>query len=347
MQRRTLGRSGIEVSALCLGTMTWGRQTPEAEAHEQIDRALDAGIDFLDTAEMYPVNPVREDTVGDTERVIGAWIQRSGRRDDIVLASKVSGLNSGFVRKGQKVTPATLTEALDQSLERLGTDRIDLYQLHWPNRGSYHFRQMWGFDPTAQDPTEEIGLIHSLTETLKGFVDAGKIRAFGLSNDSVWGLMQWLKAAEATGGPRIATIQNEYSLLCRQFDTDWAEAAANEGVTLFAFSPLAAGLLTGKYQGGVVPEGSRMAHNENLGGRKTERAFVAVDAYLDIARRHGLDPVHMALAWCRDRPVPTIPIFGATTVEQLTTALGTVEVTLSQAVRDEIDAAHRAHPLPF
>ncbi len=347
MQRRTLGRSGIEVSSLCLGTMTWGRQTPEADAHDQIDRALDAGIDFLDTAEMYPVNPVREDTVGDTERVIGAWIARSGRRDDIVLATKISGLNSGFVRKGQKVTPATLTEALDQSLTRLRTDRIDLYQLHWPNRGSYHFRQLWGFDPTGQDPAEEIETIHALSDTLKGFVEAGKIRAFGLSNDSVWGLMQWLSAAEATGGPRIATIQNEYSLLCRQFDSDWAEAAANEEVTLFAYSPLAAGLLTGKYQDGAVPEGSRMAHNGNLGGRKTDRVFPAVEVYLDIARRHGLDPVHLALAWCRDRPVPTIPICGATTLEQLEVALGAIDVTLDKDVLAEIDAAHRAHPLPF
>jgi aryl-alcohol dehydrogenase-like predicted oxidoreductase len=347
MQRTTLGRTGISVSALCLGSMTWGSsQNTEADGHAQIDMALDHGIDFIDTAEMYPVNPVSAETVGNTEAIIGSWIAKTGRRDDIVLATKVSGPGQ-TVRPGQPVSPASVTEALEGSLRRLRTDHVDLYQLHWPNRGSYHFRQMWRFDPSKQDPAAEIDMIHAVMERLKALVTEGKIRAFGLSNESAWGTMQWLKAAEATGGPRIAAIQNEYSLLCRQYDTDLAELGCHEEVTLLAFSPLAAGLLTGKYQDGAVPEGSRMSLNDTLGGRKTERVFPAVAAYLDIAARHGLDPAQMAIAWCLTRPFPTIPIFGATSEAQLRTALGAAEVRLGEEVLAEIDAAHRAQPYPY
>lgn len=346
MQRTTLGRTGISVSAFCLGTMTWGTQNTEAEGHGQLDMALDHGIDFLDTAEMYPVPP-KEEHVGGTETVIGNWIAKTGRRDDIVIATKVSGYNESFVRKGQPVGPETLTEALEGSLRRLQTDYIDLYQLHWPNRGSYHFRQMWSFDPSKQDRAAELDAMHGIMERLRTHVAEGKIRAFGLSNESAWGTMQWLAAGEATGGPRIASVQNEYSLLYRQHDTDQAEVALHEDVTLLAFSPLATGLLSGKYQNGVIPPGSRRSIGPELGGRVNDRVFPIIDHYLDVARDHGLDPSQMALAWCLTRPFPVIPIFGATNETQLRTAIAAEGVRLSADVLTALDAVNRANPHPF
>lgn len=346
MNRLTLGTTGIDVSAWCLGTMTWGRQTATEDAHAQIDRALDAGIDFLDTAEMYPVNPVLSETVGVTETIIGEWIARTGGRDRMVLATKCTG-PSGLVRDNTPITPDVLRTALDASLKRLQSDHVDLYQLHWPNRGSYHFRQNWDYDPSGQDRDAAADNIAALMDTLGELRDAGKIRAFGLSNDTAWGIARWSAEARSRNGPEIATVQNEYSLLCRLFDTDLAEACHHERVTCLAYTPLAAGLLTGKYQGGAVPDASRMVNNPDLGGRKTDRAFDAVDAYLDIASRHGIDPVHMALAFCRSRPVETIPIIGATDIAQLDHMLGGTDLTLDAEVLDEIAAAHRAHPMPY
>ncbi len=347
MKRTTLGRTGIEVSEFCLGTMTWGSQNSEAEAHAQIDLALDHGVDFLDTAEMYPTNPVAAETVGRTEEFIGSWIARSGRRDDLVIATKITGRGNPHVRDGAPITAAAVRACVDASLRRLRTDRIDLYQLHWPNRGSYHFRQNWGFDPSAQDRTVVRDEMRSIASALKDLVAEGKIRAFGLSNESAWGTMSWIRIAEETGAPRVATVQNEYSLLCRLYDTDMGELSHHEDVTLLAFSPLAAGLLSGKYQGGAVPDGSRLSRTPGLGGRVSERVFPAVDAYHAVARRHGLDPVQMALAFVRGRPFPTIPIVGATDEGQLALALGAAEVVLGGEVLADIAAVHRAHPMPF
>ncbi len=346
MNRTTLGRTGIEVSEWCLGSMTWGRQSDAATGHAQIERALDAGIDFIDTAEMYPVNPVRPETIGDTETIIGDWFAATGRRHEVVLATKCSGPSKN-VRDGAPIGPETLRAALDASLRRLKTDHVDLYQFHWPNRGSFHFRQIWGFDPTKQDTQAMQSHVDETMGTLKDLESEGKIRAFGLSNDSSWGAMQWQLAAERSGGPRVATMQNEYSLLCRQYDSDLAEMSHHEDVTLLAYSPLGAGLLTGKYQGGALPEGSRMAINGDLGGRKTDRAFAAVGAYLEIARKHGVDPVHMAMAWTRSRPWNTIPILGATRLDQLDHILSGQDVTLAPEVIDDIDAVHRIHPSPY
>ncbi|WP_375261502.1 aldo/keto reductase [Palleronia sp.] len=346
MKRIELGRSGIEVPNWCLGTMTWGRQTSEEDGHRQIDMALDHGIDFLDTAEMYPVNPAKAETVGDTEQIIGNWIRRTGRRDELTIATKMLG-PSDMVRDGAPITAAHLREALDGSLKRLGTDHLDVYQFHWPNRGSYHFRQNWTYDPTGQDPAGVSDNIDEVMSALKDLQHQGKIRAFGLSNDTAWGIARWCRAAEEAGGPRVTTIQNEYSLLCRLFDTDVAEACHHEDVTLLAYSPLACGLLSGKYQGGDVPEGSRRSINDGLNGRVGPRTAAAIDAYLDIARRHGLDPVHMAFAWVTTRPVLSIPIFGATTTEQMEHAMAGLETPIPQEALDEIEAAHRAHPMPF
>ncbi len=347
MQMIPLGRTGLTVSRFCLGTMTWGGQTPEPEAHAQIDRALAAGINFLDAAEMYPTQPVRPETVGKTEEIIGNWIAKSRRRDEIVLATKLSGQGQNAVRCGAPATAATMVEAVEGSLRRLQTEVIDLYQLHVPNRPAYHFRQNWDFDPSTQDrAATEAGMLE-LLETAQGLIAAGKIRHFAVSNETTWGAALWLRLAEQHGLPRIATIQNEYSLLCRLADTDMAELCHNEALPLLAFSPLAAGLLTGKYQGDATPEGSRRGRTPNLGGRITPQVFPAVAAYLEIAARHGLDPAQMALAWVLTRPWPMIPILGATTLAQLETALAAEALVLPAEVLAEIERAHRAHPLPF
>ncbi|WP_319826365.1 aldo/keto reductase [Thalassovita sp.] len=348
MKTKPLGRTGLNVTELCLGTMTFGTQTPEAEAHTQIDMALERGINFVDTAEMYPVNPVAKETVGRTEEIIGNWnAANPARRGDYVLATKHSGEGMKHVRDGAPISAATIAQAIEGSLRRLRTDVIDLYQFHWPNRGSYMFRKNWRYDPSGQDRAATLAHMEEALAALQQQVDKGNIRHFGLSNESAWGCTMWAMTAERVGGPRVASVQNEYSLMCRLFDTDMAEMSANEDVGLLAFSPLAAGLLTGKYQHGAIPGGSRMALVPDLGGRKNDKAFGAVGAYLDIAARHGLDPVHMALAWCCARPFMTSVIFGATTLAQLDHALGADGLILSDEVMKEIDAAHKAHPMPF
>lgn len=346
MQKVVLGNTGLEVSALCLGTMTWGTQNTQAEGHAQADMAMDHGVNFWDTAEMYPVNPVSADTVGDTEVIIGNWFARTGRRDQVVLATKIAG-EGRIVRGGQPVTGASLREAVEGSLRRLQTDRIDLYQLHWPNRGSYHFRQVWGYDPGAATPAEvEAQILDFLTEAAKLQAE-GKVLHFGLSNESVWGTAKWLHLAQANGLPRMMTIQNEYSLLCRQFDSDWAELSRRENMPLLAYSPLATGLLSGKYAGGVVPDRSRRAVAPDLGGRITPQVFPAVAAYMGIAAQYGLNPCQMAIAFTRQRPFPVVPIIGATSLDQLLTDIGAADLVLSDEVMDEIAAAHRSHPQPF
>ena len=346
MQTLTLGKTGLTVSEICLGTMTWGTQNTEAEGHAQADMALDHGATFWDTAEMYPVNPVRAETVGRTEEIIGTWLAARGGRDRLVIATKITGKNQ-FARPGQPITGATMRAAVEGSLKRLQTDYIDLYQLHWPNRGSYHFRQAWAYTPTGIDKVAETAGMTDILTTAQALVAEGKVRAIGLSNESVWGAARWLHLADTLGLPRMATVQNEYSLLCRQFDTDWAELSLIEDMPLLAFSPLATGLLSGKYAGDVIPEGSRRSVNANLGGRITPHIFPAVAAYLGIAARHGLDPCQMAIAFCRTRPFRTIPIIGATTLEQLRTNLGAASVTLSAEVLAEIAETHRAYPAPY
>ncbi len=347
MKMNPLGRTGLLVSELCLGTMTWGSQNSETEGHAQIDRALERGVNFVDTAEMYPTNPKIAETQGRTEEVIGTWLARTGRRSDMILASKVSGKGLMHVRGGAPITAGSIREAVEGSLRRMQTDHIDLYQFHWPNRGSYMFRQNWSFDPSQQNTAEVLDNMHATLEAVQNEVTRGTIGHFGLSNESAWGTAQFLRLADANGWPRVASIQNEYSLLCRLYDTDLAELSMHEDVGLLAFTPLAAGLLSGKYQGGAVPAGSRKSITEDLGGRITPRVFDAVEAYLDIARRHGHDPSQMALAWTLTRPFMTSCIFGATDMEQLDIALGAGDLALSDEVMKEIDTAHRAHPMPF
>ena len=346
MKQIELGRTGIMVSDWCLGTMTFSTQTPTQDAHRQIDMCLDAGINFIDTAEMYPVNPMRKETVGNAEKCIAEWIANSGRREDVVIATKAGG-DSPLIRGGVGYSPENILDILDGNLQRLGTDYIDLYQLHWPMRGSYAFRQNWRFDPSGQDRSQTMDHMAGVLEKLKQAQADGKIRAFGMSNESAWGTTKWIDIAEQIGAPRVASVQNEYSLLHRLYDTDMAEMSVNEDVVCFSFSPLATGLLTGKYQGGKIPEGSRMTFGATLGGRVTERAFAAVDAYQTVADKHGMSLAHMAMAFQRARPFKVSAIFGASTSGQLADLLAGKDLELSDDVLADIDTTHYAHPMPF
>ncbi len=351
MDSTVLGSSKVRVSAVCLGTMTFGNQTGAAQAHAQMDRALAAGITFLDTAELYPVNPVRRETVGRTEEIVGDWLSARGGRDRVQIATKASG--PGDKVRAEGFDGAILRRTIDASLRRLRTDYIDLYQLHWPVRGSYAFRQNWRYDPSKQDRAATLAHMEDVLGALDEAVRAGKVRAIGLSNESAWGTARWIDTAERMGAPRMASIQNEYSLLYRAFDTDLAELAVNEGVTLLAYSPLAAGLLTGKYQGGAEPAGSRAATDRasggpgDLGGRRTARADAAVAAWHGLAAELGLDPVHMAIAFTRQRPFHAIPIIGATDLLQLDHLLAGLDLRLPAEALKRIDKLHRSHPLPY
>lgn len=352
MKRVKLGGSDVEVSEICLGTMTFGNQTPESDAHRQIDLSVEAGMTFMDCAEMYPVNPVRRETVGNSEKILGNWLARPGNRDKVEIATKITG-PSQMVRDGADYDGATIAKTVDASLRRLQTDHIDLYQLHWPVRGSYAFRQNWNYDPSGQNRQRTLDHMADVLDGLAQAQKAGKIRAVGLSNESAWGLTRWCDVADRIGAPRMAAIQNEYSLLYRLYDTDLAEVAVNEDVTLLSYSPLATGLLTGKYQDGAVPEGSRVAVDKatggpgDLGGRKTDLALTATDAYLQLAARHGLDLAQMAIAWQLTRPFKVVPIIGATTVEQLQHLIAGFDLSLSQDLVKEINRTHKRHAMPY
>ena len=348
MRNIPLGRTGIMIPDLCLGSMTWGTQTPEPQAYTQIDMALDHGLNFIDTATMYPVNPAAPETVGLTEAIIGNWAARSGRRNDVILATKHIGEGSAIIPGGSPpISAASIPRAVEASLDAMQTDYIDLYQFHWPNRGSYMFRKNWTYDPSHQDRQATLDNMAECLTALQTLVAQGKLRAFGLSNESAWGMANWLRVATEVGGPRAAAVQNEYSLLCRLYDTDLAELAVNEDLVLLAFSPLGAGYLTGKYRGGAVPKGSRMTHGPKMGGRATGRVGAAVEAYLGVAAKHGFDPIHMALAFCRARPFAVSAIFGATRAAQLEHVLRGKDLVLSDAALTDLGTAHRAHPMPF
>lgn len=346
MEYRKLGRTGLDVSVICLGTMTWGNQNTEAEAHEQMDYALSKGVNFWDTAELYAVPPEPE-TQGLTEQYIGSWFAKTGKRDDVVLASKATGPGFAWIRNGEPFSRAALERALDGSLQRLQTDYIDLYQLHWPNRGSYAFRQFWDYNPQFDAAAVEANMIEVL-ETLGDFVKTGKIRHAGLSNETAWGTMKYVQLAEKHGLPRMASIQNEYSLLDRLFEPHLNEIAMAEDVGLLAWSPLATGMLSGKYLDGARPDGARWTIDERGdGGRENPNASNAVRAYMDIADKHGLDVCQMALAFVNSRPFVTANIIGATNMEQLRSNIGSIDVVLGDDVLAEIDKVRRDYPVPF
>ena len=347
MQTRPIGRTGLKTGIFSLGTMTFGTQTPEADAHRQLDMAVEAGMNLIDTAELYPVNPIAAETCGDSEVIVGNWLAASGKRNEVLIATKVAGSGAKAIRDGAPISPDTITEAVEASLKRLQTDVIDIYQLHWPNRGSYHFRQNWKYNPAGQDTADALADISTQLETLGKLVDAGKIRHIGLSNESAWGTAQFLRIAEAAGLPRVATIQNEYSLLCRHYDLDLAELSHHEDVGLLAFSPLATGLLTGKYSGDTIPQDSRRSYNAALGGRLNSQSLSVADEYVALAETHELDPVHMALAFCTSRPFMAASIVGATISGQLAHLLKGADLVLSEEVLEGIQAIYSRTPMPM
>jgi aryl-alcohol dehydrogenase-like predicted oxidoreductase len=339
MQFRPLGRTGLNVSLICLGTMTWGRQNTEAEAHAQLDYALGRGINFIDAAEMYPVPPGAE-THGRTEQFIGTWLKNRKDRDKIVLATKVAARGRDFewLRGGPRLDAKNINQALDASLKRLQTDYVDLYQLHWPDRRTNTFGQ-FGYTHDASDdggtPIEET------LEALQAVIKAGKVRHIGVSNETPWGVMKFLQAAETKGLPRIASIQNAYNLLNRSFEIGNAEVAMREQVGLLAYSPLAMATLTGKYLNGAKPEGARLSLFTRFQRYTGAHAQPAIAAYVDLAKKHGIDPGHMALAFVNSRPFVTSTIIGATNMAQLKSNIDSIDVKLSDEVLAGIEDIYK------
>lgn len=343
MKYRSLGRTTISVSELCLGTMTWGEQNTQDEAFAQIDRAAEHGINFMDAAEMYPVPP-RPETYGQTERIIGNYFKKRGNRDQWILTSKVAGPgnNISHIRDGNlKHNRQHIVAALEGSLERLQTDYIDLYQLHWPDRETNFFGKLgYVHNDKTFTPLEET------LEVLNEQVQAGKIRHIGLSNETPWGTMRFLQLAEERGWPRAVTIQNPYILLNRSFEVGLAEIAIREQCGLLAYSPLAFGMLTGKYANGARPEHARLTLFSRFTRYNNPETMRATEQYVQLAKQHGLDPAQMALAYVTSRPFVTSNIIGATSLEQLQSNLDSTNLTLSEEVVAGIEAIHKVQPNP-
>ena len=346
MLYRKLGTTNLDVSAICLGTMTWGVQNTEADGHEQMDYALAQGVNFFDTAEMYAVPPSPE-TYGKTESIIGTWFAKRKNRDKVILATKIAGNGLKWIHNGGDINRESITACVEASLKRLQTDYIDLYQLHWPNRGSYHFGQHWTYKIKQSTNEQEIDNFVEVLTTLKELIAAGKIRHVGLSNETAWGTMKYLHLSETKQLPRMQSIQNEYSLMYRLHEPDLMEISLREKVGLLAWSPLAAGLITGKYANGARPAGTRWTLSTRFNQRDTPQAHATVERYIGIARKHGLDIAQMAIAFVLSRPFVTSAIIGATNIQQLKTNIAAVDVSLSNDVLNDIAAARREFPIPF
>ena len=344
MEYREFGNTGIKVSVICLGTMTYGEQNTEAEAFEQMDYSLANGVNFFDTAELYSIPPKAE-TYGRTETIIGNWLHARKNRDRIVLASKIAGPGEGWVdhiRNGKsRFNRSDIETALNASLQRLRTDYIDLYQLHWPERKTNFFGKL-GYEPRADSFTpiaETLGVLADL-------VRAGKIRYLGLSNETPWGVMQFLMAADRLGLPRVVSVQNPYNLLNRSYEVGLAEISWREACGLLAYSPLGFGVLSGKYLHGAAPAGARLTLYPDYSRYNSAEAIQATEKYVALARAHSLDPSQMALAYINNRPFLTSTIIGATSMEQLKTNIGSIDVQLTDEILDGIEAIHTQHPNP-
>lgn len=344
MEKRRLGKTDIDVTSVCLGTMTWGEQNTEDEAHAQLDHALDRGINFIDTAEMYPV-PGRAETQGRTESYIGSWIKARKNRDQYILTSKITGrAKMDWLRDTDKITrqtPAQIDEAVEKSLKRLQTDYIDLYQLHWPDRPIPGF----GFDGYKDYDSEDMVAFEDILGALHRHVEKGNIRHIGLSNELGWATMKFLQLADANGWPRLVSNQCVYSLVARRFDFERAEIAMREGVGLLAYSPLAMGYLTGKYDDGTPPKGSR----GDLFPAFMGRYGLAEDAVKDCnktAKKLGLTPVQFALKFVESRQFVTSNIIGATSVEQLAENIDAHEINWTEEMENEAERIHRTYRSP-
>jgi aryl-alcohol dehydrogenase-like predicted oxidoreductase len=342
MKYITLDHTDLEVSNICLGTMTWGQQNTEAEGHEQMSFAYDQGINFFDTAEMYSIPP-KQETYGSTERIIGSWFKKTGLRDKIILASKIAG-KAGFTKhiRDQIYTKEAFVGAVEGSLKRLGTDYIDLYQLHWPERGTNYFGQR-GYNHNQNDQWQDN--FKEILHSLNGLIQQGKIRYIGLSNETPWGVMRYLKESSANNLPRMVTIQNPYSLINRSFETGLAEIAIRERIKLLAYSPLAFGVLSGKYLNGQ-PKNARLTLFPHYTRYGNPRVREATRKYVELAQNHGLSPSQMALSFVNTRPFVASNIIGATTVEQLKENIASISIKLSTEVTKEINAIHQLFPDP-
>jgi aryl-alcohol dehydrogenase-like predicted oxidoreductase len=345
MKKNQLGTSALHVSEICLGTMTWGEQNTEAEGHAQIDWALEHGIDFIDTAEMYPIPPSAK-SYGATERILGSWLAKNkSKRAGMVIASKIAGPGRReWVRNGEnRITKKTIPWALEDSLKRLQTDSIDLYQIHWPERYVPSFGA-WKYDPALE--REETPVLEQI-EGMAALIKAGKIRAYGLSNETAWGLSEFTRVAQENGLPAPASVQNGYSLVNRMFDGDLAEASRRCKVPLLAYSALAMGLLTGKMKSKPWPADSRLQKFPDFGERyKRPRTLAAAAEYQNIADRHRLPLAGIALAFARSRFFTASTIIGATSVKQLDELSGFFEMQLSKEVQGDLEAINTVYPSP-
>jgi len=344
MKYTNLPHTDIEVSKICLGTMTWGKQNTEEEGHEQMDYAVDQGVNFFDTAELYPI-PAHPDRHSDTEKIIGTWFKKNGNRDKVVLATKIAGKadftkfirTTGFDR-------ASIIEAVEGSLERLQTDYIDLYQLHWPERNTNYFGKR-GYSHDIADYWEDN--IHQVLETLRDLIREGKIRQVGISNETPWGTMRYLEESKVHATlPRSITIQNPYSLLNRLFEVGMSEVAMREQIGLLAYSPLGFGVLSGKYLGDRKPDGARITLFPNYGRYLGETAVAATQKYYELAQENDLSLAQMSLAFVNSRPFVTSNIIGATSIKQLKENIGSIDVELSETVLKGIEAIHNQIPNP-
>ena len=343
MKYTTLPNTDIKVSKICLGTMTFGQQNTEADGHAQMDYALEKGVNFFDTAEMYSV-PARQETYGSTEKILGTWFKKSGKREEVVLASKIAGPNPNFtyMRETNDFSPASIQFALDQSLQRLQTDYIDVYQLHWPERKTNYFGQR-GFK--VQDDAWEDN-IHNVLETLDGFVKEGKIKHIGLSNENPWGIMRFLEESKYNNLPRIKTIQNPYSLLNRLFENGSSEICMRENVGLLAYSPMAFGVLSGKFLTGENHPNARIKLFPQYSRYNSEQCTEATRLYQEIAKKNGLTLTELSLAFIEQQPFLTSTIIGATTMEQLKENIDSIKVLLSDEILKAIDEVQAAIPDP-
>ena len=342
MNYKKLGNTDVEVSTICLGTMTWGEQNTQNEAFEQMDFALDQGVNFWDTAELYAVPP-KEETYGHTESIMGNWFKKTKKRDKIILATKVAGPSRNYLRNGENsFVGKNLESALNDSLKRLNTDYIDLYQLHWPERnvnnfgrlGYVHYENNWN-------------KFEDVLENLKKYVDNGKIRFIGLSNETPWGVMNYIKLSKDKNLPRMMSVQNPYSLLNRSYEVGLAEVSIREQIGCLAYSPLASGFLTGKYRNGALPKGSRMERDYDFWSRyRKPHANEAVEEYFKISKKNNLDLAQMSIKFCEIQPFMTSIIIGATTMEQLKTDIESVNVKLSDEIIKEINQIQKIYPNP-
>ena len=344
MNYKKLGSTDVDVSTICLGTMTWGEQNSKADGFEQMDYAIDNGVNFWDTAEIYAI-PMREETYGETENIIGEWFKKTKKRDKVILATKVSGPTSKeYIRGGGcSYDKKSMSEALEKSLKRMQTDYIDLYQLHWPERNTNFFGKQ-GYEHYSNE--KNWIAFEEILETLKKFVDAGKIRYVGLSNETAWGLAKCLELSKLKNLPKMMAVQNPYNLLNRTYEVGLAEISVREQSGLLAYSPLAFGYLTGKYRNNNMPKGSRIDLFKDFTRYNNENSIKAIEEYYKISQKFNLDFAQMSIKFCEIQPFVTSVIIGATTMQQLKTNVESVNVKLNNEIINEINEVQKIYPNP-